>query len=330
MKSSKERVIIVTRNTRLQESIKRFNTVTQAKFVIEQRGHSFDDYQLEDDNYQQAQENVLQALPQDLKFQVIDRSFLPNFLFTDKDIVLTLGQDGLVSNTAKYLSGQPIVAVNPDPQRFDGILLPYQLGQVRSTLESVLEGRHLHINMTMGRVDLNDGQKLYAFNDFFVGARTHISARYTIEYQKQQERQSSSGVLISTPAGSTGWLSSVYNMTAGFADFAGDPVDFSSSRLPWASQQLVFVVREPFRSKWSGADLVAGRIENQQKLVLRSHMANSGVIFSDGMEADRLEFNSGATATIAIAEKTTHLVVPNKKFNSPRRRAKKMKKVEVK
>ena len=47
--------------------------------------------------------------------QVIDRGFLPNFVFGPEDTVVTLGQDGLVANTLKYLHGQPVVGVNPDP-----------------------------------------------------------------------------------------------------------------------------------------------------------------------------------------------------------------------
>jgi hypothetical protein len=39
-------------------------------------------------------------------------------------------------------------------------------------------------------------------------------------------------------------------------------------------------------------------------------MPQNGVIFSDGVEEDRLEFNSGAMATISLADRTLRLVVP--------------------
>jgi hypothetical protein len=38
-------------------------------------------------------------------------------------------------------------------------------------------------------------------------------------------------------------------------------------------------------------------------------MAENGVIFSDGIEKDFLEFNSGTKATIGVAEKHGALVV---------------------
>jgi hypothetical protein len=59
----------------------------------------------------------------------------------------------------------------------------------------------------------------------------------------------------------------------------------------------------------NGADLVAGEISEQNKITLESHMPEAGVIFSDGMESDFLEFNSGTTASIGLAEKMTRLVV---------------------
>ncbi|HMV45016.1 MAG TPA: NAD+ kinase [Leptospiraceae bacterium] len=304
-----EKIVLVIRATRLQESVQRFSTKAQAKFFVKSRGQSFDDYEKEDSNYQYARDQVTHAIPSDIKLQVIDRSFLPNFVFGPKDIVMTLGQDGLVVNTAKYLNGQPIVAVNPDPERFDGILLPFQISTLPKAMHSLLKGSPRIRNITMGKVQLNDGQSLFAFNDFFVGARSHISARYTIKFRGREERHSSSGVIVSTPAGSTGWLSSVFNMAKGIANFRGDNSDLSPSRLEWDERRMIFVVREPFKSKWSGSDLVAGEISEQNNIILESHMPESGVIFSDGMESDFLEFNSGTTATIALAEKFTRLVV---------------------
>lgn len=304
-----EKIILVIRATRLQESVQRFSSKAQAKFFVQSRGQSFDDYEKEDSNYQFARDQVAHAIPSDIKLQVIDRSFLPNFVFGPKDVVMTLGQDGLVVNTAKYLNGQPIIAVNPDPERFDGILLPFQISALSQAVNNLLKGSPRIRNITMGKVELNDGQSLFAFNDFFVGAKSHISARYTIKYQGRQERHSSSGVVISTPAGSTGWMSSLFNMAKGIASFKGFNIAIDPTRLDWDERRLIFIVREPFRSKWSGADLVAGEISEQNKIILESHMAESGVIFSDGMESDFLEFNSGTTATIGLADKMTRLVV---------------------
>jgi hypothetical protein len=223
-------------------------------------------------------------------------------------LVITLGQDGLVANTAKYVGAQPIIGVNPDPVRFDGILLPFAPDQLNDTIHRVLDGSCRIRAVTLAEAKANDGQRLLAFNDFFLGAQTHVSARYRIRYGKFEESQSSSGVLVSTGAGSTGWMSSVFNMAAGVATFAGGHGPHSI-RLDWEDRRLLFVVREPFVSRHSQANVIAGFLEQGQTLILESQMPSGGAIFSDGIEADFLQFNSGSTVTVGTAPESAHLVV---------------------
>ncbi len=242
--------------------------------------------------------------------QCIDWAFLPNFLFTKGDAVVVLGRDGLVSNTAKYLDGQPIVGVNPDPARNDGILLPFTPSSAAAGVVRVLEGKAVYHEITMADVHLNDGQHLLAFNDFFLGQRTHVSSRYSVRWRGQTERQSSSGVLVSTGAGSTGWLSSTVNMAAAVS---GMLLGEKAPRLPalqlsWDDPRLAFVVREPFRSRASDVKLTAGLLESAEEMSFESHMPEGGVIFSDGVEADALAFNAGTVATVRAADRKALLV----------------------
>lgn len=304
-----DKIVIVTRQTRLEESVRRFNTKGQAKFYITNRGQSFEDYELEYDNYQRARDKAIQSIEPGVKYHVIDRSYLPNYLFAKSDLVLTLGQDGLVVNTAKYLDGQPILAVNPDPDRFDGILMPFRAdGNLRDHLTESLAGKSPVSKVSMGKLSLGDNQTLYAFNDFFIGPKTQSSARYTLNFNMQSERQISSGIIVSTPIGATGWFSSVFHMANGINRYANSNVDLQWRKQDWEDRKLFFAVREPFASKWSGVSLVAGTIGEGMNLVLESHMPENGFIFSDGMDKDFLEFASGTTAKISIAEKTTNLV----------------------
>jgi len=76
----------------------------------------------------------------------------------------------------------------------------------------------------------------------------------------------------------------------------------------WDADDLYFTVREPFPTKKTGVSLVFGRVTEQQPLVIESQMGENGVIFSDGIEQDFLEFNSGARAVIGIAERKGVLV----------------------
>lgn len=308
-----EKIVLVTRKTRLEGLIERFNTFGQAKFYIEHSGGDFALYEREHRTYIQALEKLRSSLQRLVKLQEIERSFLPNFLFAPSDVVVTIGIDGLVVNTAKYLDGQPIVAVNPDPRNIDGILLPFNVQTAIPALQKVLVGQFKARQISMAEAALNDGQSLLAFNDLFIGARTHVSARYKIKLEQREEHHSSSGIIVSTGVGSTGWLSSLFNMANGmyevFSQEKHQDVILPPMRMKWEADQLAFVVREPFISKTSGADIVSGSVTVGSPLFIESEMAEGGVIFSDGIESDFLPFNSGAAATISLAKKKTQLVV---------------------
>lgn len=357
-----EKIVLVTRKTRLDELVERFNTRAQAEFYIERAGGNFKDYLLEHDVYQASLERVRRDIECGLKIQVLDRSLISTYLFSSRDIIITLGQDGLVANTAKYVNGQPIIAVNPDASRFDGVLLPFVPEQVHGLLRDFLsdgcatqsqfgtqssaqagtqssvefgtqssaqagtpcsaqsriqvksqprmqaKSKLARRTVTMAEARLKDGQKLLAFNDLFIGASSHISARYKINFGDSAESQSSSGIIVSTGAGSTGWLSSVFNEARGIMSFFGAPPP-QPVAMPWDADKLFFVVREPFVSLHSTASVVVGSIEPRLPLRLESQMPTGGVIFSDGVESDHLDFNSGTIADIHVAEEKANLVM---------------------
>ncbi len=213
-----------------------------------------------------------------------------------------------MANTAKYVGAQPIIAVNPDPARYDGILLPFCKEQLRTAVDRVMENRASMRKVSLAEARLNDGQRLLAFNDLFIGARSHVSARYRIALAGRSENHSSSGVIISTGAGSTGWLSSVFNMAAAVSQVTGGQCG-QRIQLPWEDKRLFYIVREPFISKYSQAGLVAGMLADGEKLMLESMMPMGGAIFSDGIESDFMEFNSGAIASIGRAAQQANLVV---------------------
>lgn len=338
-------IVVVTQATRLKGLKARWATASAARFRLSlahahvrakaapaaaprgRRGEEplidavsaaaeFDEYEQEDRTYEQTLEVLKRELDFGYPLKLVDRSFLPNFHFGQCLLVVVIGQDGLVANAAKYVArtedpdGQAlsIVAVNPDPKRIDGVLLPFSVRQARRAVQRALEHRAEVREVTLAQVRLNDGQHMTAFNDFFLGVSSHVSARYTLRVGRRAEAQSSSGLIVATGAGSTGWLSSMFNMAGGFArQFGG--AETPPLRLDWEDRRLVWAVREPFKSKHSGADLVAGLIEPGRELVVESLMPAGGVIFSDGVESDYLEFTSGTIATFSIAPQRARLVV---------------------
>ena len=332
MRLTDNKIVLVTRPTRLAELVVRFNTVSQARFYLEHQGADFKDYLREDETYHQALVETQAVLGNLGRVQVIDRGFLSNFVFGPEDTVVTLGQDGLVANTIKYLTGHPVVGVNPDPGRWDGKLLPFKVGDLKRIVPEVFAHRRPTKSVTMAKASLNNGQTMYAVNDLFIGPKSHGSARYVIRSGEAAETQSSSGVIVSTGVGSTGWLKSLLTGAAAITQSAGSVLaqrvaaesvsDDRVHRRPgpkvrlnvrsefaWDANYLFFTVREPFPTHTTGASLVFGRVTPETPLQLESQMAENGVIFSDGIEKDFLEFNSGTQAVIGIAERKGVLVV---------------------
>ena len=306
-----EHVIIITRETELEELTARFNTTEQAKFYLEHAGQSFTHIEKDHARYHDALNQLRDIIPRGIKTQVISRKLVPQFSFGENDLVIVVGQDGLVVNTAKYLDKQPIIGVNPDPKKIEGVLLPFTTQKLSDKLADALRGQSLIQEVTMAKAKLNDGQELVAFNDLFVGPNTHTSARYHIEQAGIGEDQSSSGIIISTGAGSTGWMKSVYAGAVGIVEALGGSVNLpkEGSRFAWDADFLVYAVREPWPSKSSQSNMVFGVITPDKPLVLNSYMAKNGVIFSDGIENDYVNFNAGNTTTINISDNKARLIL---------------------
>ncbi len=313
MKSAFDKIVVISKKTQVEELIERFNTRDQARFYITSLGGDFSVYETSHQIYHAAAAALRQALASSrVRTQWIERSFLPTFTFGRKDLAITLGPDGLVVNTAKYLDAQPLLAFNPDPATMDGVLIPFTVDKAQVVIAKALEGHAPTQAVTMAQATLNDGRSLFAVNDLFIGQKTHVSARYILKQGDHQEAQSSSGIIISTGAGSSGWHRSILAGAAGeMAAFAA-PKAIEKARTHYrfepTARSLVFHVREPFETRATGASMVRGTIKAESPLVVISQMPKNGVIFSDGVEADFLEFNSGAIATVQVGGRHLNLV----------------------
>lgn len=303
-----EYAIIVKSKTRLESLIERFNTKAQAKFYIERLGGNFVEYEIEDEIFKNSLNSLQTQLTKIIKNKTIDREYISSYIFSKKNIIIVIGQDGLVANTAKYSDNLPIIAVNPDIERYDGVLLPFNTKNFIQGVENVLTNKFKFKIMSFAEAKLNDGQRLLAFNDLFIGASSHVSARYKISFNNKTEQHSSSGIIISTSAGSTGWLSSIFNMAYGVTNMFEKNLTLKQPKLK--EKDLLFAVREPFKSIRTQTEITAGIIRNST-LTIESFMPNNGIIFSDGIEKDFLNFNSGSIATIGIAKETASIVMNN-------------------
>lgn len=290
MSTTTPRVVMVTRTSDYDNLIATHATRGQAGFFLKRRGQNIEDVEASHHRLRAALDSVVKAIPSAWRRVAVERSDLDRFLFEPDDIVVALGQDGLVANTAKYLSGQLVIGLNPMPERFDGVLVRYAPAQAAELFHIAAEHSPKVELLSMATASLDDGQQLLALNELFVGHQSHQSARYRLRFDGAEERQSSSGLIVATGTGATGWARSIHLTCK------------SSLELPLPTESaLAFLVREAFPSISTGTELSEGRLDQGAALEVVSEMNAGGVIFGDGIEADRIEFSWGRRARIELA-----------------------------
>lgn len=296
--SANRRAVVVHRPTDYELLLATHATRGQAEFFLNSRSQSIDPIEQEHARIHSAIAEVLTRLPSRWRRASVSRPEFNRFLFEPEDIIIAIGQDGLVANISKYLTGQLVIGVNPLPERFDGPLVRFAVPQVPDLLTRLDAGKEPPTReRTMVEASLDDGQLLVALNEVYLGHRSHQSSRYRIRLDSREERQSSSGLIACTGTGATGWASSI-NRAYG-----------SQLKLPAPTDaRLSFFVREAWPSKATGTSLTAGTLESQSDLALTSEMNEGGVIFGDGIEDDYLNFAWGRTARVRIAQQKLRLV----------------------
>lgn len=295
------RFVVLTRRTPLVKLLEHHGTLAQARFSLETRGQALAPYEDGHARFESGLARVLEAVPPERRLVRLDREQLDRFLFAPDDVLVVVGQDGLVPNAAKYLAGQLTVGINPDPERYDGVLCPHPPATAATLFAWVDRGEgpaYRVQHRVMALAEREDGQRLLALNEVFVGHRTHQSARYRLRAGEREERQSSSGLICATGTGSTGWARSI-SLQRGLEAELPEPEE----------PRLVFLVREPFPSVATGVALDFGALGPEQRLEVVSEMGDDGVVFADGIESDRIEFLDGATLRVSVAPQRLNLLV---------------------
>ncbi|TME53814.1 MAG: hypothetical protein E6I58_14530 [Chloroflexi bacterium] len=293
------RVVLVHRPTELDELIERHGTRGQTAFFLSTRGRNIGEVEERNRLQAAAIHSVAAAIPVDWRRGAVLRADLPRFHFEPEDLIVVVGQDGLVANVAKYLSGQPVLGVNPDPARNPGVLVPHDPESAARLVPRLADARALHFQeRTMVETVIDDGQRLCALNEIFVGPATHQTARYTIALADgTSERHASSGVIASTGTGATGWCRSAWLERR------------SHLRLPQPEDsRLAWFVREAWPSPATGTTMTEGCLEASDRLFL-TIQSDRLVAFGDGIEPDAISLTWGQSLQIRVAKQRLRLVV---------------------
>ncbi|MEW2162151.1 hypothetical protein AB0912_04000 [Streptomyces sp. NPDC007084] len=291
------RVVLVHRTSEYEELVARHGTHGQAAFFLSSRGRDIAEVAERHRRAREALAEVVAAIPLTWRQARVERADLDRFLFAPEDVVVVVGQDGLVANVAKYLAGQPVVGIDAEPGRNPGVLVRHRAGDAKALLGSAFTGTADELTMVEAVAD--DTQRLVALNEIYLGAAGHQTARYRLgldEYGGAVEPQASSGVLVGTGTGASGWLRSVWQERGGGPALPG-PTD----------QRLLWFVREAWPSPATGTSLVAGELNGTGRLCLTVE-SDRLIAFGDGMEGDAVQLTWGQTVRVGVSQTRLHLL----------------------
>ncbi len=293
------RAVVVSRRSELDELLARHGTRAAAEHFLRRRGRDLDEIAARHEALQAALTTVESTIPADWRRGRVERADLPNFLFAPEDLVVAVGQDGLVANLAKYLDGQPVIGVDPEPGRGLGVMVRFRPESAAAALTAAAGRTAAVRRLSMVAARLDDGQELAGLNEVYAGHAAHQSARYRLTgADGRHERQSSSGVVVGTGTGATGWIASI----AGERGPSAPPPAPEEPSLSW-------FVREAWPSPATGATLTSGALQEGERLRLVCESERL-VVFADGVESDHLTVTWGQQVSIGLADRRLHLVVP--------------------
>ena len=297
MSVNSPRAVYIVRETDYDLLLARHGTREQARFFLETRGQKLEETERRHREFNDVLRNARAAIPSDWRQALAKRADLDRFLFGPEDVIIALGPDGLVANVAKYLTGQPVLGVNPAPDLYDGVLVGIPPARLEKLLPMVWRGEAELEQRTMVEAVLDNGERLLALNEIFVGHRSHQSARYHLAIGDAEEDHSSSGLIVASGTGVTGWARSIMEATGARLDLAP------------AEPAVAYFVREPFPSIATGTSLRAGKLSrNSASLNIISRMNEGGTIFADGMEQDHIAFDWGRRLGVSPSSRTLNLV----------------------
>ncbi len=294
------RAVLVHRTTEYEELLARHGTRGQAEFFLASRGRSITDVAERHHRAARAVADVAAAIPLTWRQARVERADLDRFLFGPEDIVVVVGQDGLVANTAKYLSGQPVVGIDTDPGRNPGVLVRHRPADAGRLLRAAAQRGAAADELTMVEAVADDTQRLVALNEIFLGPAGHQTVRYRIGPDHDgaaPEAQASSGIIVGTGTGATGWLRSLW-LERG-----------STLALPApAERRLLWFVREAWPSPATGTSRSAGALSGAEGLRVTVE-SDRLVVFGDGMESDALSLTWGQSLRAGISDTALRLLL---------------------
>lgn len=212
------------------------------------------------------------------------------------DAVISAGGDDSIQYVSHFLDQTLIIGFNTDEVLSEGVLLPFNSRNIESALKNMENGNFAVENWTMLEARLTNCNVPLAMGQYFIGSDDPEGmSTYVIGYRGQTEKQKSSGILIATGAGSTGWYNSIY-----YDRYKKDGF------FPTTERVAKFIVREIQRGRLTNHSLLEGTLEEGEELVI--HSLNRGIGRFGVDASSKYDFKRGETAAVRLSNTPLRVV----------------------
>lgn len=217
----------------------------------------------------------------------LERNELTRKLVRNADLVISLGGDDHFKYVSHFLENEVIAGINSDTFSSEGNLCYFTDA---ADVLAAIKGKFTVENWTRLQASVNGEKVQKATGDYSLGEYVEqFMSSYAIEYRGDKEEQKSSGVMVMTGAGSSGW--------------GGDEARYlhpEGIAFPRTARIARFIVKTPHHGKYSGLTMLEGVIEAGEELIVHSLNKRQGIVAVDSLE--NYEFNRPRTAVIKISE----------------------------
>lgn len=298
------KILVVTKQSKLEWEREKFGLDEKgirAKYSSE---HANLDAILKAHERQLATRKELHTLLPDADFLSMDKLVNP---VRNYDAVLSLGGDNSFIYVTHYLDPSiPVIGINSDPGRSLGKLCAWNSSDLARVVRHLQEENYKIEKWPRLQATIDDKSLIPATSEYYFGEdRSKDMSRHVLIHRGKQYEQKSSGIILATGAGSTGWRSSAGRYRHPFGN------QFNRTRA-----QGRFIVREPFQpntfrfylDQLTGEQRYTGKLEPGEEIIL--HSLNDGKGYATADSWEEYAFPRGSTAVVKISDQPLRVIVP--------------------
>lgn len=219
------------------------------------------------------------------------RVHLTSKMCRNRDLIIAIGGDGTFLRAAHHIGSTPVLAVSSDIRYNEAFYAQATPANFVRKFKMLLKGKFKIRKLPRLQVKLNGSYlQLMAINEVFVGSRhPYHTSRYWITIHGKKEFQKSSGVLITTRTGSTGWAKSAYKKS-----------------LNIQKNGFGYVVREPYIGRLTKSKLLGGTLPRKDVVKITSSL-HEGIVVIDSSEKVH-KFTNGDKLEVKISKQPLNYV----------------------